>query len=518
MLRFDTIGVHDQSFLIEGLETGIRDHLSKISGLRVISRRSVEGYDPNHKSIKRIGADFNAKLLLMGEVQIMNNSIKVNCEIINSLNEAEIWANTFIGPIDSIIKIKYSLIKEISDVLQPDNSDNRNTLRQEMNVRSLDAYLFYVKGLERQQRYEKTLADEDINSAIEHYLRALEIDPLFAKAIVGIAKASWDRDFDSHFYEKSVLDSIISLCNRALSLDPYLDEAYYIRSRCYLAESRFVEHKNDLLRALELNPNFAEALRLIGEYYFRVEGDYNVSFEYLRKALDRSHGFELAEIMNQFCWFYLELGMFNRAIEFGQEEKRIRRWSTSLFWTYMHQGSFENAYNEAIEYERNFPGEIQGFWHLAISSLYLEKYEESKGYFIRLLALFSQSGPDHRLNRYRHRYGYLLRQEGLIKDSQFHFDESVKFLQEGDNLNRSRARDNNAYNLAAIAAFLGDHDKAYEWLGKLTDFGWHWGYPFHIRRDPMFRSMLEEKKFNDIVEEALNDKAQKRMKLMTKSI
>ena len=180
----------------------------------------------------------------------------------------------------------------------------------------------------------------------------------------------------------------------------------------------------------------------------------------------------------------------------------------------VYAGLIYHALAEANEYQSLYPQRIQGLWHLAVSNLYLERLNESEKYFDQLLHLFGIEGKDHRLNRYRHRLGYLLWRSGKEKVALEHFQISIKYLESGNELNRYRARDNNAYNLAAIASFLGNKEEAYFWLEKMNKFGWHWGYPYHINNDPMFAPLKEEKKFQDIVDKALNEKYKIRTQLL----
>ena len=57
------------------------------------------------------------------------------------------------------------------------------------------------------------------------------------------------------------------------------------------------------------------------------------------------------------------------------------------------------------------------------------------------------------------------------------------------------------------ACFLNNIEEAFIWLNKMNEYGWHWGYPFHIERDPMFDIIKNNPEFISIVQKAQDEKA-----------
>jgi len=508
------ISEEEDQYFADGMMQAIYSNLSKSGELNVVSQLSVEQFKRSTKPAAEIAKELGVVYLLTGSAQKYGDQVRVTVQLINASKDKHLWSETYDRELTDLFKLQSEIAMEVLGHLESRLTTAEKRLIDNKPTTNLESYLIYLKGTENHKLYDQSLSDTYLDEALKYYNQAIKKDSLFALAYTAAARAIWDRDYDDNFYSENVVDTVKGLCERALRINVDLAEAYYIRSMCHRANSQFANHKSDLLRTIELNPNHSYAYLKLGEHSFRIEGLYQKGIEYLNEALLRSHGEELAEIFSQYCWLYLEVGMFEKAIYYGLKEKDIRNWSVSLFWTFMHQGNFNHALAEANEYESSYPQRIQGLWHLAISNLYLERLNESEKYFDQLMQLFRAEGKDHRLNRYRNRFGYLLWRSGKEEVALEHFQESTKYLESGDELNRYRARDNNAYNLAAIASFLGKKEEAYFWLEKMNEYGWHWGYPYHIYNDPMFAPLKEEKKFQDIVDKALNKKSKIRTQLL----
>src|SRR5262249_10560502 len=110
--------------------------------------------------------------------------------------------------------------------------------RREVTTSSAAAYQAFLRGFENEQRFYKKEARVD-------YARAIELDPEFAEAILGLAR-------------QGERDQAVSLVERAWTLRDRLTE----RERLHV----------DLHRA-ELNHNREEALRLAKALHEKYPGD-----------------------------------------------------------------------------------------------------------------------------------------------------------------------------------------------------------------------------------------------------
>src|SRR4029077_8573977 len=79
----------------------------------------------------------------------------------------------------------------------------------------------------------RTIAQEDCDAAIEHFQRAIELDPIFALALDGLGASSVNRVFKglggAEDYERAEV-----AFNRAVAIDPKLVEARMLMVFVYL--------------------------------------------------------------------------------------------------------------------------------------------------------------------------------------------------------------------------------------------------------------------------------------------
>ena len=511
VLPFDNESADKQNtFFINGMTEDIRNNLSKISDLRVRSKTSTEKFRSTNMTTKEIGEELSLNYLLEGTAQKLGNRMKIHVQLISVDIDDHIWEETYernIEEIDEIFIIQSEIAQAIAHELNAVITPREKNLINSKPTENGDALVQYYLGRESHDRANRYLEKSYHEKAILHYKRAYKLDTNFSYALAGMAQAIWDKDYTDNFYNESVVDTVKYLCDKALGINANLAEGYYTRALCHQAKSNYDKQQYDLVEAIQLNPNHISAYLSLGEHLFRIKGRYTEALKNFNKAFLRSQNEELAGIFAQCCWLFLEIGMFDKAEYFGKKEKEIINRSIALFWTYIFQGKFQQAKDEASQYNLIYPNQIQGLWHLAVANLYLDSLDDAQNYFAFLTAQFESESEDHRLNRYRNRYGYLLYKLGDSSLASQQFELSNEYLMSGGLLGRNRARDNNAYNLAANACFLNNIEEAFIWLNKMNEYGWHWGYPFHIERDPMFDIIKNNPEFISIVQKAQDEKA-----------
>ena len=104
---------------------------------------------------------------------------------------------------------------------------------------------------------------EELSAALSHYRKATEIDPNFARAWAGHARAAvdilrfdWFDVMPGHKARKQAFES----ASRALSLDPNDARAYSVLAILQMVESRHNESIESARKAVTLSPNDSDAL------------------------------------------------------------------------------------------------------------------------------------------------------------------------------------------------------------------------------------------------------------------
>jgi len=134
----------------------------------------------------------------------------------------------------------------------------------------------YLMAREKHTAYWTDHTDsEALYDAISLYRRVLERDPEHARSYAGLAMAACDEHDRDPVLPEGLPDSILRLTRFALTYDPSLGEAYYVRGLCYLKLGEAEKALNNLDRALEMNPYDFRAYRLRSYVYIHLLSDHS---------------------------------------------------------------------------------------------------------------------------------------------------------------------------------------------------------------------------------------------------
>jgi len=124
-----------------------------------------------------------------------------------------------------------------------------------------EAYTFFLRG--RELLREDTEAS--VREALSLFEKAIELDPRFAKAYVGVAEChDWLSNSGGEPYEVS-LSQVKSSLDRAIELDPDLPEAHAVLSAMFFAKDDMPSMEAEARRALDLNPSLPETYVMLSE-------------------------------------------------------------------------------------------------------------------------------------------------------------------------------------------------------------------------------------------------------------
>jgi len=152
------------------------------------------------------------------------------------------------------LSVQSDIAQEISGNLRLKISGVEKSRVARQHTENAEAYQLYLQG-----RYEWNKQTEDgLKKAIEYFEQAASKDPNYALAHVGLADSYWALGDAS----LSVLEAIPKAkdeVTKALQLDDSLDEAHTSLALIKVIEFDWAGAENEFKRAIELNPNYAEA-------------------------------------------------------------------------------------------------------------------------------------------------------------------------------------------------------------------------------------------------------------------
>jgi TolB-like protein/Tfp pilus assembly protein PilF len=258
VLPFDNRSNRDEDrFFTDGIHDDLLTTISRIGSMKVISRTSVMEYRGTTKKIPDIAAELGVANVLEGAVQRSGSQVRINVQLIDAKTDEHLWANTYDRELtaENLFAIQSEISTQIAEALQATLSPDEKARISQMPTSNLDAYDAYLLG----KQLMATRHTADLKQATEEFLKAVELDPQFALAWVGVA--------DSHYlltmYTAAPRAETIAIredaIDKALSLDPLLGEAYASLAEVHEYYGRHDEMEQAFRKAIELNPNYATA-------------------------------------------------------------------------------------------------------------------------------------------------------------------------------------------------------------------------------------------------------------------
>jgi TolB-like protein len=516
VLPFKYMGGDEQKqYLSEGVMDVITSHLAKIGALQVKARTSVENYRDNLKNVKEIGQELEVNYIVEGSFQMQDNMVRLTIQLIDARNENHIYTDEYDRDWSDIFKVQsevaQDIAREINAVINPEEKQRIET----MPTGNLTAYDLYLQAEEDLKIYRRS-EDKDealLYKALALYREALEYDPSFAKAYLGLSSMLYFKKISNMSNDK-MMDSARALIEKALSYDDQLEEAYLWLGSFELMKENMDEnfsYRTEIIdkalsycdQALEINPNFANAYGLKGRIYDVYSGDMVNAIICYHKALKlQKDAYWKPQGLQSLVDAYLNVGFFDKAIFYAGEKLKLD--GDSIWYLYYP------AYKEFFKINLR-----------VAKALYTQRYarDSSKYYnIIDILAIniylglnkealqnaqLLDSAVVHRgysAYNYAHRIGYAFWINGEKEKAKAYFQKQIENCNESIRRHSLYAIEKYAYyDLAGVYAFLGDKEKAYENLDKYNTKNFENAQiVMYLGWDPMFNSIRDEERFQQI--------------------
>jgi adenylate cyclase len=261
-------------YFADGMTDEIISTVSGISGLSVISRTSAMRYKQSSKSMTEIGRELKAGKILEGSVRKAGNRVRITVQLIDSENDAHLWAHSYDGSLDDIFETQSDIARKIAEALKlPSPRVEGRTESAETHTLCLRARILWNK-----------FTQEGNEQAMLVFQDALKLDPESARATAGLADCySTAADYE-WMDQKKGYDTARLLAKRALELNETLPEAHFALGHVMMFDD-YPGAEAELKKALSLNPSHADAHEWYG-FILRGLGRLDEALDEAKRAYD----------------------------------------------------------------------------------------------------------------------------------------------------------------------------------------------------------------------------------------
>jgi serine/threonine-protein kinase len=245
----------DQEYFSDGLSDTLIHVLAQLSGLKVTAKTSSFSFKGKDDTIAEIAEELKVAHVLEGSVQKSGNRVRVIAQLINVDDGTHLWSKSFDRDLEDIFAVQDEIAQEVVRALKVTLFDTEEQRLEKRHQPTLEAYEQLIQG--RREMAKRTA--DGLAVAEQHFEQAIELDPDYALAYVGLAD-TYDLQLG---YADLVMEESLErrqpLIEKALTLDPLSGEAYTARASIHLHRQELEAAEEDFLMAVELNPNYATA-------------------------------------------------------------------------------------------------------------------------------------------------------------------------------------------------------------------------------------------------------------------
>jgi DNA-binding winged helix-turn-helix (wHTH) protein/tetratricopeptide (TPR) repeat protein len=428
-----------------GMADALITRLSNIRDIIVRPTSAVLKYHRKDQDLYTTGRELKTQLALDGSIQRLDDRIRVTVQLVNVESGAPLWADKFDERFSDIFAVQDTISERVVDALTLELTSAQKRRLTKRYTGNSEAYRHYVKG---RYLWNKWTVD-GFKKSIESYQKAIELEPGYALAYVGVADAYTSLGFYGHMVPSQVMPKVKANALKALELDSQVSEARLpLAAALFYYDWDWEGAERELRRSIDAGPGYANAYQMYGLYLIAM-----------RRFTEASANLDLA----------LEIDPVSPLIK------------TTAGFPYYYSGDYEKAiehFKATLEEDPYF-----GLAHVALAEVYLqqERYDEAIEHYNSGLATW---GERLVLPYLGHAYAAAGRKAEALNALQRLEEASLKQYV-------------SPFSMAIVYAGLQAENSTYEWLEK--------AYEERSNRlvflgvQPIFKRLHSQPRFKDLL-------------------
>ncbi len=326
----------------------------------------------------KAGRELGVDAVFFGQLQKSGKRITINVQLLKVSDGTSIWARSFADDFDNVFTVQDSIASAVTRVLSPEANAEEKKPVPRRETANVDAYEAYETG----QFYLNKRTAEAIHLSVGYFERAINEDPNYALAYVGLAEAyafdfqNWKiaeatalkaLEIDKSLGEADATIAFVHMFwlwdwegaetefKRSIDLSPNYATAHQWYAIYFASRGRTLEAKEEMRKGLELDPFSVPINADMGQmFYFSQE--YDQAIDQCQKAIAMD-----SEFLNAHIYLYeayTERRMYDRAVA---EYFKIQKLDAgNMLYSPEAEASLRKGYAESG---------IRGFWKAKLSFL-----------------------------------------------------------------------------------------------------------------------------------------------------
>jgi non-specific serine/threonine protein kinase len=283
VLYFENLsGMKEDEYLRDGITEDITTELSKIKGLKTFSRAVVLAYRDKSVTAGQVGKELGASYVLVGSLRRAGARLRINAQLVDAATDFPVWSERYDREMKDVFEVQDEIAEKIAGALRITLSPQEQQALSAKPTENLQAYDLYLRG----RNYARRVGRQDLMFALQMYENAVALDPDFALAHAGIAKAC--AEFYYHFERhQQWIDRAKAAAQKAGAKGSDAPEIQVAEAWVVFADGHYSDAVDKIRRALSLNPDLDGGYYLLGRALF-AGGRYQEIIDIMEEALVHS--------------------------------------------------------------------------------------------------------------------------------------------------------------------------------------------------------------------------------------
>lgn len=276
-------GDPEQEYFADGMTEALITDLSKIRGLKVISRTSVMQFKHATQSLPQIARQLNVDALIEGAVVREGDQVRVTVQLVDGATDRHLWAENYQREMRGILALQGEIAQAIASEVNARLTEEERSRLSVAHLVNPAAHELYLRGRYHLNRRGPGHPGE-VEKARDYFQQSLNEDATYAPAYSGLAD-TYLRLVWQGAPRQEGLALGKAAASKALELDESLGEAHASLAASREFERDWAGADREYRRAIELNPNYAHAHHWYSQFLSEV-GRHDEAIAEIRRAYE----------------------------------------------------------------------------------------------------------------------------------------------------------------------------------------------------------------------------------------
>jgi eukaryotic-like serine/threonine-protein kinase len=336
-------------------------------------------------SLEEMARQLGVNLLVSGTIQGSGEKLRIVVSLDDVIRSRRLWTQEFSGVPQDLLTLEDQIYAQLVDALALKPRPAEMARSSAHPTENIQAYDLYLRG---QSAMRGQLNEQNVETAIGYYERAIKEDPSFALAYTGLADASLRMYRQKN--DRVWTDKALALSQQAQQLNDNAAEVHFTLGSVYSATGRSAEAVSELRRALELAPKSDDGYRRLGDAY-----------RALGQRQEAIRAYVNAAELGPYYWFnwnalgsaYFRFGDNEKALESFRRVAELEPSNAAAYLNigavYFEEGKWTDcipAFQKSLELE---PRE-RAYSNLGTVYFYLKRYDDA----VKMFEKAAEMSPD----------------------------------------------------------------------------------------------------------------------------